>query len=407
MTTDSQDHPQPLRGVRVIELAHWMAGPAATGVLSDWGAEVIKVEPHGGEAMRHIWGSMGARADAPNGAFISANRAKKSIELNVRSEAGLEAFHKLLEGADILVSNMRPSALQKLGLYPADVAEQHPRLIFCSLTAYGWGGPDQERAGYDLASFFGRTGIAHEITTQGTAPAPLMQGLGDTFTAMTSVAGILAALYEREKTGRGRFVESSLLRTGMWALAGELGAKALGGRPRPPYPRENCPTPLYNSYKTSDDRWFFLVGVEAKRHLPRVLAAIGQSALLEDERFSSARAISKNRKEFIPVLDAAFGSRTLEQWRQIFDEHDVWWAPVQTPEEVLADEQARLTGAWVSVDGIAVDGVEAISVDAPVRFDQTPRLRVAAPPAAGEHTHEILEQLGYSGEQITALSNGF
>src|SRR5450432_3000192 len=217
--------PQPLRGMRVIELAHWMAGPAAGGVLSDWGAEVIKVEPAGGEPMRHIWGAMGANPDAPNGAFISANRGKKSVELDLRSGPGRESLHDLLGRADVLLTNLRPGALERLGLAPAAVAEQHPRLVYCTLTAYGWGGPDQDKAGYDLASFFARTGIAHEITTQGTPPAALLQGLGDTFTAMTAVAGILAALVERQHTGRGRLVEASLMRTGMWALAGELGVQ--------------------------------------------------------------------------------------------------------------------------------------------------------------------------------------
>lgn len=151
----------------------------------------------------------------------------------------------------------------------------------------GWGGPDQARAGYVLASFFGRTGIAHEITMSGAAPAPLMQGLGDTYTAMTMVPGILAALHRRTVTGRGQFVQASLLRTGMWALAGELGVAAMDGNPKPPAPREQCGTPMYNSNRAADGRWFYLVGVEAGRHLPRVLAAIGRSDLLKDEKFGS------------------------------------------------------------------------------------------------------------------------
>jgi crotonobetainyl-CoA:carnitine CoA-transferase CaiB-like acyl-CoA transferase len=377
--------PQPLRGMRVIELAHWMAGPAAGGVLSDWGAEVIKIEPAGGEPMRHIWGAMGANPDAPNGAFISANRGKKSAELDLRSTGGRAALHGLLDGADVLLTNLRPAALQRLGLAPAAVAEQHPRLVYCSLTAYGWGGPDQDKAGYDLASFFGRTGIAHEITTEGTPPAALLQGLGDTFTAMTAVAGICAALVERQHTGRGRLVEASLMRTGMWALAGELGVQAMGGHPRPPRPRDACRTPMYNSYRAKDGRWFFLVGVQAGRHLPRVLAAIGRADLLGDERFGSARAISANRAEFIAILDAAFSGRTLAEWDEIFSAHDVWWAPVQTPADVVTDPQARASGAW-----IRIDEVEADSVDSPVRFDGVSRTRAPRPPHAGEHTAEIL-----------------
>lgn len=378
-------HPRPLRGVRVIELAHWMAGPAAGGVMSDWGAEVIKVEPAGGEPMRHIWGAMGANADAPNGAFISANRGKKSVELDLRSDDGRKAVHTMLDEADVLLTNLRPGALQRLGLSPAEVSGQHPQLVYCSLTAYGWGGPDQDKAGYDLASFFGRTGIAHEITTQGTPPAALLQGLGDTFTAITAVAGILAALLERQHTGRGRLVEASLMRAGMWALAGELGVQAMGGHPRPPKPRGSSPTPMYNSYRTKDDRWFYLVGVQADRHLPRVLQVIGRPDLLEDERFSSARAIARNREEFIPILDAAFAGKTLAEWEAVFTDHDVWWAPVQTPAEVVADPQARASGAW-----IVIDELDAESVDSPIRFDGHSRARAPRPPRSGEHTTEIL-----------------
>jgi crotonobetainyl-CoA:carnitine CoA-transferase CaiB-like acyl-CoA transferase len=396
--------PTPLAGVRVVELAHWMAGPAAAGLLADWGADVVKVEPHGGEPMRHIWGSMGANPDAPNGAFLSANRGKRSVELDVRSAAGRRALAALLERADVLVTNLRPAALRRLDLDPEVVAERYPRLVYCSLTAYGWGGPDEERAGYDLASFFGRTGIAHEITTQGQPPAPLMQGLGDTFAAMTSVAGVLAALHERERTGRGRFVEASLLRTGMWALAGELGVQALGGRPRPPYPRENCPTPIYNSYRTADDRWFFLVGVQAGRHLPRVLAAIGRTDLLEDERFATARAVSKNRREFIPILDAAFAEHPLDHWRAVFDEHDVWWAPVQTPAEVVTDPQARAMGAWVRIDGAEVEGRPVESVDSPVRFGGVSRDAAPPPPRSGQHTAEVLAELGYDDAAIAEVT---
>src|SRR6266567_352223 len=273
-TANSGTAPTPLHGIRAVELAHWMAGPAATGVLADWGAEVIKIEPRGGDPMRKLFGALGVNPDAPNGAFLAANRGKRSIEIEVKTEVGREVLDRLLQGADVFLTNLRPSALERLGLTPAAVMARYPRLIYCSVTAYGWGGPDQESAGYDLAAFFGRAGISHQVTTQGTPPAALMQGLGDTFTALAAVSGILAALVERQSTGKGRFVEASLLRTGMWALSGELGVQAMGGHPRPPAPRDMCPTPLFNSYRTGDGHWFFLVGVEASRHLPKVLRAI-------------------------------------------------------------------------------------------------------------------------------------
>jgi crotonobetainyl-CoA:carnitine CoA-transferase CaiB-like acyl-CoA transferase len=395
--------PGPLHGITVVELAHWMAAPAAGGVLADWGADVIKIEPHGGEPMRRIWGSAGANPDAPNGGFTSANRGKRSLELDVRSPAGREALEKLLDRADVLLSNLRPSALERLGLSPAQVTERFPRLIFCTLTAYGWGGPDQERAGYDLAGFFARAGVAHQITTRGTPPAAMWSGIGDTFTAMTAVAGISAALVDRARTGRGRVVEASLQRTGMWAIAAELATGAMGGHPRPPYPREQCPTPMYNSYQTSDGRWFYLVGVEAARQLPKVLAAIGRADLASDERFAGARALTRNRTEVIEILDAAFAAEPIEHWAKVFDTHDVFYAPIQTPLEVINDQQARATGAWIRVDGAEIEGRPVETVEAPIRWDGRSRVSTPAPPRAGEHNREILSWLGYSDDEIDRL----
>jgi crotonobetainyl-CoA:carnitine CoA-transferase CaiB-like acyl-CoA transferase len=181
----------------------------------------------------------------------------------------------------------------------------------------------------------------------------------------------------------------------MWALAGELGVQAMGGRPRPPYPRDNCPTPMYNSYRTADDRWLFLVGVQAGRQLPKVLAAIGRTDLKDDERFTSARSLSKNRADVIAILDEAFAAQPLGYWAKVLDEHDVFWAPVQTPAEVVQDPQARAIGAWVRVENAGVE-----SVDSPIRYDGVPRSVVTGPPRAGQHTTEILTELGYDESQI-------
>ena len=397
-------HGRPLAGLRVVELTHWMAGPLAGGLLADWGADVIRVEPPGGDPMRAIFAQLGARVDAPNGGFVAANRGKRSVQLEIKSTADREVFDRLLETADVFITNLRPDALERLDLAPAAVCARHPRLVVCSVTAYGLNGPDRDRAGYDLAGFFARTGIAHEITTEGSAPAALMQGIGDSFTAMTATAGILAALQERHRTGRGRSVEASLLRSGMWAMAGELGAQAMGGKPRPPYPREDCRTPLYNSYRTSDGRWFYLVGVQAKRVLPAVLAAIGRSDLLADDRFATARALAANRKTVIPILDAAFGAETLAYWAKKFDEHNVVWAPVQTPAEVMDDRQAEAIGAWVRVAGD--DGTAVRSVEAPIRFDGRDRGQAARPPRCGEHTEAVMQELGYGPEDIQRVLQG-
>jgi crotonobetainyl-CoA:carnitine CoA-transferase CaiB-like acyl-CoA transferase len=381
----------PLASVRVIELAHWVAGPAAGAVLADWGADVVKVEPPGGDPMRHLFrpGPDGPPSQAAHGpAFSAVNRQKRSIELDLGQDAARRTFEALIGSADVLLTNVRPAALERWGLHPDDVRRRHPQLVYCSVTAHGWQGPDRDQAGYDLAGFFARSGVLHQITTRDEPPAPLMNGIGDMFTAMSAVAGILAALTDRRHSGRGRFVEASLLRTGMWAIAGELGVVANGGRARPVAARTECPTPLFNVYRAADGRSFVLVGVEAQRHLPAVLAAIGRPELAGDERFASARALSTHRHEVIALLDEAFAAAPLAQWADSFARHDVWWAPVQSPQDVAEDPQAAAAGAWTTLAGHG-----ARTVDAPIRFDGADRPVVADAPLAGEHGDQLRAEL--------------
>jgi crotonobetainyl-CoA:carnitine CoA-transferase CaiB-like acyl-CoA transferase len=376
--TGTGDVPVPLQGLRVVELAHWVAGPAVGGILADWGADVVKVEPPGGDPMRSLFAPPPGSAARHSPSFSMANRGKRSVVVDLGADEGRAALEGLLAVADVFVTNLRPAALERLGLSPADLAERHPDLVPCSVSAYGWQGPDRDEAGYDLAGFFARAGVLHQITVRDQAPAPLMNGMGDLFTAMSAVAGILAALYERPRRGRGRFVEASLLRTGMWAMGAELSLAANGGSPRPVADRTDCPTPLFNVYRAGDGRWFVLVGVEADRHLPAVLAAVGRPDLLGDERFATARAVTRNRRAFIELLDACFAARPLAEWAEVFAAHDVWWGPVQTPADVAADAQAVAAGGWVELAGGA-----GRSVDSPIRFDGTDRRVVADAPELG------------------------
>ncbi len=378
----------PLATTRVIELSHWVAGPAAGAVLADWGADVVKVEAAGGDPMRHLFRPNPDTPAKHGPAFSAVNRAKRSIELDLGSREDRAMFEQLLGGADVLLTNLRPSALERLDLSPSAVNARHPRLVYCSVTAYGWEGPDRDQAGYDLAGFYARAGVLHQLTAAGDAPSPYMNGIGDMFTAMSAVAGILAALNERQRTSRGRFVEASLLRTGMWSMAGELSLAANGGSARPVADRTESPTPLFNVYRAGDERWFVLVGVEVERHLPAVLAAIGRPDLAADKRFTDPRQIVKHRREFIAILDECFATRPLDEWAGVFAAHDVWWSPVQSPDTVATDPQAEAAGAWVHLAGGG-----GLSVEAPIRFDRTSRTMVPDAPEVGEHTKEIVGKL--------------
>ncbi|MGE0730748.1 MAG: CaiB/BaiF CoA transferase family protein [Acidimicrobiia bacterium] len=393
---EQPDAPAPLRGVRVVELAHWAAGPAAGGVLADWGADVVKVEPPEGDPMRHLFGRPTGTDDGPvrhAPSFSAMNRAKRSVAVDLATADGRALFEALLERADVFLTNVRPAALERLGLAPDAVRRRFGRLVYCSVSAYGWEGPARDDAGYDLAGFFARTGVLHQLTPPGASPSPYMNGMGDLFTAMSAVAGILAALQERHRTGRGRFVEATLLRTGLWSMAGELSLAASGGNPRPVADRTDSATPLFNVYRAGDDRWFVLVGVEADRHLPAVLRALDLAHLLEDERFNSGAAVRRHRQAFIAVLDERLATRSLAEWAERFAAEDVWWAPVQTPAEAAADPQGEAAGAWVDYDNGA-----GRAVDAPIRFDGHDRRTTADAPALGAHTAELRRELGLDRE---------
>jgi crotonobetainyl-CoA:carnitine CoA-transferase CaiB-like acyl-CoA transferase len=378
---------QPLTGFRVVELGVWVAGPACGGILCDWGAEVIKVEPPTGDPMRSIFASALGSSEQANPPFDLDNRGKRSIVLDLRSDAGRAAFDALLATADVFLTNLRIDALERLGLGPDDVRPRHPRLVYASVTGFGLDGPDRDRAGYDVGAFYARSGFASMMTVGDGAPPSLRSGKGDHVTGLAAAAGILAKLLERERTGEGALVETSLLRAGMYTTGWELSIQQHFGRHAAPEPRESNATPLVNCYRTADDRWFWLLGLEADRHLPGVLRAIGRSELADDPRFATARDRRINAIELIVELDAAFETKTRDEWAAVFAEHDVWWAPVQSLAEVVADPQARAAGAIVRM----ANGDDSIAP--PAGFGE--RDVVARPvPALGADTDAVLRELG-------------
>ena len=379
----------PLRGYRVIELAAWVAGPAAGGIMADWGADVVKVEPASGDPQRGIFGAIGNRDDLPVPPFEIDNRGKRSVVLDLRSEEGIARFHQLLETADVLVTNTRPAALERLGLDHETVLGRYPRLVYGLITGYGLDGPDRDRAGYDVGAYWARSGLAHSLVPPGQLPPQVRSGMGDHQTGMTLVSGVVAKLLERERTGRGGLVSTSLLRTGMYALGWDIGIQLRFGRRQSTRPRERFPTPLVNSYAAGDGHGFFLICLEGDRHWPKVLAAIEHPELGDDERYATNRLRSENCEALIADLDAIFSTRQMAEWAERFDSHDVWWAPIQTIPEVVADPQAQPG----FVDMTPHEGEEPYrAVATPVDFDGH-ELRPGPVPRLGEHTEQVLAEL--------------
>jgi len=390
-TTDRSGGLSSLSDIRVIELGVWVAAPAVGALLADWGAEVIKIEPATGDPMRWVFGSIGASKDLPNPAFTLDNRGKRSAVLDLAEPSDRDRLERLLDGADVFVTNLRPDALEKLGLDPAATVERHPRLVYCSISGYGLRGEERNRPSYDLGAFWARSGLSHQMADRDGVPLNARGAVGDHITGLAALAGVLAAVLEQRHTGRGRVVEVSLLGTGAYVLGWDLSLQLALGKVAGPEAREKNRMPLMNSYRTSDGRWFFFIGLEMDRHLPTVCRALGHPELLEDPRFADAPAIRRNASALIALFDDIIGRRTLAEWSAEFERAGVWWAPVRTPAEVLADPQLVANAGIVELAGDA-DDPGPRSIGGPVTFSDVSR-RPGPAPGLGEHTAEILDEL--------------
>jgi crotonobetainyl-CoA:carnitine CoA-transferase CaiB-like acyl-CoA transferase len=382
-----------LDGFRVVELGAWVAGPGAGGVLADWGADVIKVETEAGDPMRRLFDVLGGHKQPQSPPFDLDNRGKRSLVLDLRSESGRAALDKLLATADVFLTNLRPDALERMGLAPEATLAANPRLVYASVSGYGLEGPDRDRPGYDLGAFGARTGVAHLHGVAYDEPVAIRSGLGDHVTALSAVTGILAALLERERSGKGQLVATSLLRAGIYCIGWDLGIQLRFGKMAPQTGRGGNANPLVNSYRASDGLWFWLLGLETDRHWPGLLTALDRTDLADDERFDSARGRRKNAEALIEILDGEFATATRAEWFERFDRENVWWAPVQTPEEVVADPQAVAAGAFVDVpEGAGAPAHRAVA--SPLSFSREGATRVGPVPGLGEHTEDILKELG-------------
>ena len=392
---------------RVLELGIWVAGPSTGGILADWGADVVKIEAPAGDPMRRLFSLIAGHGQPMSPPFDLDNRGKRSVVVDATTDEGRDVVLRLARDADVFLTNLRPDAVERLGLGPAALMATNPRLVYASVTGYGLEGPDSTRAGYDVGAFWARTGVASAHAPTGEAPPAIRGGFGDHVTGITTLAGVLGALLEREKTGQGQLVETSLLRTGIYCLGWDLGIQARFGKLVATTPRADELNCMVNSYVGHDGQWFWLLGVEADRHFPKLCAALDRLDLLDDERFNSARGRRKNATVVVAALDAEFAKYSRDEITARFDAHDVWWAPVNTPADVFEDPQAIAARAFVDVPGGNAAPAHT-AVASPVTFrasrdsgDSVPPPRPS--PGLGEHTVEVLASAGYTGDEIDAL----
>jgi crotonobetainyl-CoA:carnitine CoA-transferase CaiB-like acyl-CoA transferase len=391
----------PLTGIRVVELGLWVAGPSAGAVLADWGAEVVKIEPPEGDPFRGLYLTVAGAELPANPPFELDNRGKRSVALNLATAEGRRIAHDLIEGADVFITNMRLPALARLGLDWRTLAARNPRLVYGLVTGYGERGPDAERPSYDIGAFWARAGIAAALTPPGGEP-PFQRGaMGDHTAGMTLAGGVSAALLARERTGRGQLVSTSLLRVGLYVLGWDTNAALRLGIEAAPMTRAWTPNPVISAYRAGDGRWFWLLGLQGQRHWPDLVRAIERPEWLEDPRFATMKARREHVTELVALLDELFATRTLAEWGEAFDRAGMWWAPVQSTTEVIADPQAEAAGAWVDVP--VAEGGTARMVATPVDFSDTCWAPAGASPECGQHTEEVLLELGYDWERIGTL----
>ena len=380
----------PVEGIKVVELGVWVAGPAAAGILADWGADVIKIEPPTGDPGRMFGRMLGCDLGV-NPPFEMDNRSKRSIVLDLTTEAGRDTAFELLSGADVFLTNVRPGALRRLGLDFESVSARNSRLVYGLITGYGESGPDADRAAYDVAAFWSRAGVAHLLTRPGDTPPFQRGGMGDHSAGMTLAAAVCAALLARERTGSGQLVTTSLYRQGAYIVSFDLNTYLLTGQQIAIGQRESMGNPCMNNYTAGDRRRFWIVGLEADRHWPALCRAVGRPEWCADPRFCNARARAANAVQLIAELDEIFATRPLDEWAQIFaGEPDFFWSPVNTLEDVVADEQFHAAGGIVDVPD---EESSVAMVATPADFHGTPWAPRWVAPQLGQHTDVVVGEL--------------
>ena len=393
----------PLEGIRVLEVANWVAAPVAAMLLGDLGASVIKVEPPRGDVSR---GNVetGPKLSAPPTAgpsFQLNNRNKRGICVNLDHPDGRALVHSLAREADVFLTNLTPKRAARFELLYDSIRALNPRIVYAGVNAYGANGPERDRLGFDYTAFWARSGIMSLVGDRDGPPVVTRPGFGDHTTAIVLAYGIMVALYERERTGKGQEIQASLLNTGMWALGSDL-QSALAGRPHlPRHARVEPRNPLSNPYQTKDGRWIHFQMGAADRYWAGFCAALELGDAREDPRYQSLALRQEHSAELVRQIDAAMAKRTRDEWGPILDQQNLVWSPVQSVDEVIADPQVSANGYVTEIDHPTLGRLRTLAT--PIRFSES-RVEARGPaPELGQHTEEVLIERGCTWEEIERL----
>ena len=385
-----------LEGIKIIEMATYIAAPSAGGIMADWGADVIKIEPLSGCPMRKFYASAMTDDYPDNPVSALDNRGKRAIAVNTGTNEGREIVRKLVEDADVFLTNVRPGQLKQQSLDFDTLSKINPKLVYASVTGFGLHGEEADKPGFDTAAFNAKSGFGWIMTPKGAAPAPLRTAAGDHITGIATASGILAALLKARDTGKGTLVESSLIRSAAYTVGCDYGTWLRYGRIARSRPRDEAIVAINNFYMTKDEYWLFINGRPNEPDWPDVARAIGREDLLEDERFGSLRDRRRNGVDLIAIMDQAFAKKTLAEWTPILDEAGLIWSPVQTFEQAFEDPQMHAAGVYVDMP--KADGTSYKNIASPIRFGDESTDPKGPLPEIGQHTMDVLEQFGIDEE---------
>jgi crotonobetainyl-CoA:carnitine CoA-transferase CaiB-like acyl-CoA transferase len=386
-------------GLKAVDFASFIAGPSAAVILSDFGADVIKVESPTGDLWR-IGHKIPPQPQAKDAyPWHLANRNKRGITLDLKSPSAQRVLEKLVKWADVFIVNTPHPARKKLKLEYDDVAQWNPRLIYADVTGFGEKGPDSELPGFDITSYWARSGLLSMTRDVGAPPTWPVAGSGDNATAVGLYSAIVTALYRRERTGKGSYVTTSLLAEGVWSASVSIQAALCEAKFFAPHDRKNPANAALNVYRTSDGTWFVLLVTPDK--LASVAKAIGRPDLLTDARFSDPAKLVQYMSALTEILDDVFSSKPMSHWREVFNGVHVTFGAVIRPEEVVNDPQLRANNIVVPLEGAGGNLTSTIS--SPINVQGVAKVPAKRAPALGEHNEAVLKELGFSTSEIAGL----
>jgi formyl-CoA transferase len=389
-----------LEGIKVIDAASFIAGPVATTVMADFGADVIKVEPPGGDTYRIR--NTGYPPSPYNFPWIVDNRSKRAIAIDLRSEDGQRVLHRLVRDVDVFVTNLPLDARPRLRVGWEDLAPLNPRLIYASVTAYGERGEEAARPGFDSTALWARTALMDLMRpSPDSPPTRSLPGMGDHPTGMSLFGAIMAALYQRERTGRGTSVATSLMANGLWWNAIQVQGILCGARTTVRPPREESVSALANLYRCRDGRWFLLSLTADERRWEPLAQALGRADLLADPRFATPATRRQHAPALIAILDEVFGKRDWAEWRVILESTGAAFGVVGTLDDIAGDPQMRASGALVPIDDPRAGA--ALTVNSPIAIEGQDKVPPRLAPGIGEHTVAVLREAGFDATEIERL----